>query len=55
MNPRNPEEIDIQMASEGLEMAEEWLANGNYDLIVLDEILVAIAFGLFTVTRCWIC
>jgi cob(I)alamin adenosyltransferase len=47
----NPDEIDIQMAGEGLKLAEEWLTNGNYDLIVLDEILVAVAFGLFTVNQ----
>lgn len=49
--PGKLEDIDIQMAHSGLNLAEEWLANGDYNLIVLDEILVAVSFGLLTVNQ----
>lgn len=39
-------ERDIQAAREGYEKAKEALQSGNYDLVVLDEILVAASFHL---------
>jgi len=40
------ETIDIYLAAKGLAEFCEAMANGRYDLIVLDEIIVAIHFGL---------
>jgi len=40
------EPIDIYLASRGLSEFCEAMANGRYDLIILDEIIVAIDFGL---------
>ncbi|AFM41739.1 cob(I)alamin adenosyltransferase [Desulfosporosinus acidiphilus SJ4] len=47
----NPDPIDITMAQEGLALARQWLEEDNYDLIVLDEILVAVAFKLISVNQ----
>ena len=40
------EPIDIYLATKGLAEFCEAMANGRYDLIILDEIIVAIDFGL---------
>ncbi|MDI6726192.1 MAG: cob(I)yrinic acid a,c-diamide adenosyltransferase [Smithellaceae bacterium] len=42
----NPAPIDREMAEAGLAMAREAIAGGDYDLIILDEINVALDFGL---------
>lgn len=47
----NPDPIDIRMAQEGLELATHWFDQDKFDLIVLDEILVAVAFKLITVAQ----
>ena len=41
-----PREGHVQAAHEGLEMAKAALASGEYDLVVLDEILYALKAGL---------
>lgn len=45
----NPGKADIEVAKEGLKRAEEVLASGEYDVVVLDEINIAIFYGLFKV------
>ena len=47
----NPDPVDIRMAQEGFELAKRWFEEDNYDLIVLDEILVAVAFKLISVEQ----
>lgn len=47
----NPDPIDIQMAQDGFELARQWFEEDQFDLIVLDEILVAVAFKLITVEQ----
>lgn len=47
----NPDPIDIQMAQDGLELARRWFEEDKFDLIVLDEILVAVAFKLISVEQ----
>ncbi|WP_407310839.1 cob(I)yrinic acid a,c-diamide adenosyltransferase [Desulfosporosinus sp. SB140] len=47
----NPDPIDIKMAQEGYELAEKWFEEDKFDLIVLDEILVAVAFKLISVAQ----
>lgn len=42
----NPEQIDIDLASEGFEKAKEVLLSGEYDMVILDELNVAVDFGL---------
>jgi len=43
------EEKDIHQAREGLGRAEAAMHEGSYDLVVLDEVNVALHFGLLTV------
>ena len=47
----NPDPIDIQMAQDGLELARQWFEEDKFDLVVLDEILVAVAFKLISVEQ----
>ena len=43
----NPDQIDIEEAERGLALAKEAL-DGSYDLVILDEINVAMDFGLIS-------
>ena len=45
---RKPDEEDIRMAHDGLSTAAEALKSGKYDLVVLDEVNVAVSLGLLT-------
>ena len=47
---REPSQEDIDMARDGLERCRKILAEGNYDMVVLDEINIAIYFHLISVT-----
>lgn len=42
----NPAPIDIEMARRGLELAKETITRGVYDMVILDEINVALDFRL---------
>ncbi len=42
----NPEAIDIQWAQDGLELAKKVLREAEHDMVILDEINVALDFGL---------
>jgi len=42
----NPAPIDIELAREGLKLARQVVASGEYDLVILDEINVALDFKL---------
>ena len=44
-----PKEEDIRLAKEGLRECAEILKSGQYDLVVLDEINIALYYKLFTV------
>lgn len=46
---RYPTEEDIQAAHEGLGYAEKVLRNGDYDLLIIDEVCLAIHTGLLAV------
>jgi cob(I)alamin adenosyltransferase len=41
-----PEEIDLRMAREGWEQAREVITGGQYQMVILDEINIAIDYGL---------
>jgi cob(I)alamin adenosyltransferase len=45
----NPAPVDIDMAQQGLKMAKEALTSGEYHLVILDEINIAMDFGLIAV------
>lgn len=42
----NPAPVDVELARQGLEMAREALTAGTHDMVILDEINVAIDFKL---------
>jgi cob(I)alamin adenosyltransferase len=42
----NPAAIDIELAQKGLELARKAIKSGKYDMIILDEINVALDFKL---------
>ncbi len=46
VSKENPEQIDIDLASKGFEHAKKIINAGKHDLVILDEINVAIDFNL---------
>ena len=48
VSKENPEKIDIDLAQNGFSYAKEIVKSGKYDLIILDEINVAIDFNLIS-------
>lgn len=42
----NPDPIDVQWAKKGFAMAKEAILNESYDIVILDEINVAVDYGL---------
>ncbi len=42
----NPDPVDVKMAEDGFYRAAEAIRSGDFDLVVLDEINVAVDFGL---------
>jgi|GEM_PF-24576 len=46
VSKESPEPVDIRMAEEALEYAREIVSSGDYDLVVLDEINVALEWHL---------
>jgi cob(I)alamin adenosyltransferase len=49
LNKELPLQTEIDRAKEGLNKAKSMMLSGDYDLIVLDEVLVSIYFKLLTV------
>jgi cob(I)alamin adenosyltransferase len=50
VSKKNPEQIDIDMAQEGFSYAKKIIKENNFDLVILDEINVAIDFNLITLS-----
>ena len=46
VSKENPEQIDIDLAQKGFTKAQEIIKNGKYDLVILDEINVAVDYAL---------
>ena len=49
VNPKNIKPEEREGAEKALTAAREAMLSGNYDLVVLDEVNVAVAFGLIAV------
>jgi cob(I)alamin adenosyltransferase len=47
----NPDPIDINLAQEGFTLARKAILGGNYDIVILDEINMAIDFGLISLSE----
>ncbi len=45
----NPAPVDVELAREGLNLAKEAIKTGTYDMVILDELNVAMDFGLIPV------
>jgi cob(I)alamin adenosyltransferase len=45
----NPSEEDKALARKGLELAKNAISSGKYDMVILDEVNVAVDFGLIPV------
>ncbi|MBP6927310.1 MAG: cob(I)yrinic acid a,c-diamide adenosyltransferase [Caldisericales bacterium] len=48
VDPKNPDPVDIELAKEGLSFLKKAATSGEWDIIVADEINVAIYFGLIS-------
>lgn len=48
VSKENPEQIDIDLAQEGFSKAKELINDNKYDMIILDEINVAVDFKLIS-------
>ena len=46
VDPSDPDPADIEIALEGMKTAREAIASGDYHLVVLDEVNVAVNLGL---------
>jgi cob(I)alamin adenosyltransferase len=51
VDPKYPSPVDFEEANKALSKAEELIEKGNYDLLILDEINVAIDFKLIPLKR----
>ena len=49
VSKENPEQIDIDLAKKGLEHAKNIIKNNQYDMVILDELNVAVDFNLIPV------
>ncbi len=43
---QDPEAVDVAMAREGLQRCAEHMRSGDYDMVILDELCIALHFGL---------
>lgn len=48
VNKDNPEQVDIDMAQEGFSYAKEIIKKDKFDMVILDEINVAVDFNLIS-------
>ncbi len=51
IDPKNPSPIDFEEANKAIEKAEELIEKDAYDILVLDEINVAVDFNLIPLKR----
>jgi cob(I)alamin adenosyltransferase len=51
VDKKSPAPVDIELAKKGFARAEEVLCSGEYDMVVLDEINVALDFNLIEIEQ----
>jgi cob(I)alamin adenosyltransferase len=51
VDPKSPDPVDRELAARGWRRAEEVVREGGVDLLILDEINIAVAFGLIELDR----
>ena len=51
VNRENPEPVDIELAKKALELSREIVEGGEYDIVILDEVNVALDFKLIELSE----
>ena len=51
VNPENPDPIDIKFAKDAFDRARQAVKDHEFDIIILDEINVAVSYGLIEATQ----
>jgi cob(I)alamin adenosyltransferase len=51
VDPKNPSPIDLEQANKALSKAEDLIKRANYDILILDEINVAVDFNLIPLKK----
>ncbi len=51
IDPKNPSPIDFEEADKAVSKAEELMEKENYDILILDEVNVALSFNLIPLER----
>ena len=51
IDPKNPSPIDFEEADKAIQKAEKLIEESNYDILILDEINVAVDFNLIPIKR----
>jgi cob(I)alamin adenosyltransferase len=46
VNPKNPDPIDVKMAMDGLEKVKQTSSSGDYDIVIADELNVALHLNM---------
>jgi cob(I)alamin adenosyltransferase len=46
VNPKNPDQVDLDLAKKGLSLAEEAMRSKQVDILILDEIICTVSFNL---------
>ncbi len=46
VSKENPDPVDVEMAQDGFKLLQEKIGSGEYDMIVADELNVALDYGL---------
>lgn len=49
VNKANPAQVDIDWAEEGFQRAKEVISSGDYDMVVLDELNIALDYKLLDI------
>ena len=49
VDPNSPDEKSIEEARKGLQFVLEHMKTGDFDIVIVDEINVAVKFGLFSI------
>lgn len=51
VSKKNPEQVDIDFAQKGVQHAEKIISEGTFDVVILDEINVAVDYNLIRVEQ----
>lgn len=51
VNRENPDPKDVELAQKGIALAKEIMEKNEHDILILDEINVALDFGLVTLEQ----